>query len=51
MNSFIRNLDQDIKDLLVKFAVGTKLGRMANRLDKIRFLKDLDKWNERPKPT
>lgn len=52
MNIFIRELDQDIKDLLIKFAAGMKLGRTANRLDKkIRFLKDLDKWNKRPKPT
>lgn len=50
LNIFIRDLDQDIKDLLIKFAVGTKLGRVANRLDKIRFLKDLDKWNKRLKP-
>jgi hypothetical protein len=33
LNIFIRDLDQDIKDLLIKFASGTKLGRMANGLE------------------
>jgi hypothetical protein len=33
LNIFIRDLDQDIKDLLIKFASGTKLGSMANGLE------------------
>lgn len=40
---FYQGLGQDIKDLLIKFAIGMKLGRIANRLDKIRFFKNLDK--------
>ena len=52
LNIFIRDLDEDIKDLLITLAAGMKLGRMANRLaKKTRFLKDLDKWSKRPKPT
>ena len=42
LNNFVKDLDQDIKELMIKSAVGTKLVKMANRLDKRnRFLKGL----------
>ena len=41
---FFQGLGQDLKDLMIKFAIGMKLGRIASKLDKkIRFLKDFNK--------